>query len=694
MGTDFRSKTDPFFYDNYTRTWVGRTVEQMVPVYCREMKLLLLDLEQKNRPVRLPQEEDGLSAQLTLEVVGQRQPSPRRKGPFRIVVWHGWTSVYFVHKEREVFSCTPMGLLEILEYYVGQLGERFQVDIGPWTEALSRMRAEERKRRRKKKAAEAEDECCLGEAGEDQPEISLAGAKSLHLRPGDLSSIRQLNCQDTLRSLEIDQMPHLEDMEELSQYTGLKTLYLRDMGLRDVGFLAPLTQMVELGLPGNGIADLSPLAGMKQLNHLYAADNPATDFSVVEELSNLRDLYVDEKQMPDGRAWDKIPERISLHVLRLQPQGDGTYHSTVVYERLRPEKPNPLPTRGPIPLEVGDRWLYSGLREALGRDPKERFQLRQMKSLDCSDHVPLCKDSKAFTTPGDYSCLKDAIKLRSLNLSGREVRDFDWLRGCINLQSLDLSYTAFGDLSLLSGCTRLKTLNLSGCKNLRAEDMERLKQMTGLKSLDVSDTALADYHLPEQEPKRWKAAKATLPPPLPVQNLPAPPLIHSGYSEAEIQAAEERIGVRLPEVYRRYLMACGKDPVNRRVHRLFPPEEICTSYSCLEEELPDWVEEMAEAEAAGQPQRYEDMYRLWKLPREQWAQVTENYVLIWAENQGVWMAGYRLKDLAEGVEQPPVYLSTEDDFITFAQLFASTEDFLAFALDEAEASPEERELLP
>ena len=38
---------------------------------------------------------------------------------------------------------------------------------------------------------------------------------------------------------------------------------------------------------------------------------------------------------------------------------------------------------------------------------------------------------------------------------------------------------------------------------------------------------------------------------------------HSGFSEAEICKAEERIGVKLPQEYRDYLKQYGKDTINQ-----------------------------------------------------------------------------------------------------------------------------------
>lgn len=154
---------------------------------------------------------------------------------------------------------------------------------------------------------------------------------------------------------------------------------------------------------------------------------------------------------------------------------------------------------------------------------------------------------------------------------------------------------------------------------------------------------------------------------------------HSGFSEEEIAQAEQHIGVALPQVYRDFLKNYGKDSVNSSCHRLFPPDEICTSYQAIEEELEyDWKEEFEEVVQEGTEEDYKDneYFTLWKLPKEEWHTITDNYVLLWVENQGVWYAGYLLSDLQEGKTNPPLYISTNDDFITFAKCKDTLEEFL------------------
>ena len=100
---------------------------------------------------------------------------------------------------------------------------------------------------------------------------------------------------------------------------------------------------------------------------------------------------------------------------------------------------------------------------------------------------------------------------------------------------------------------------------------------------------------------------------------------YGGYEESEIQAAEERIGARLPQPYRDYLKTYGKETINTAFNEIFAPSDITTSY-----------EKLAADVAYFAAPDHDDVYgKLCRMPREEWHTVTDNYVLIWCENQGV-----------------------------------------------------------
>ena len=151
---------------------------------------------------------------------------------------------------------------------------------------------------------------------------------------------------------------------------------------------------------------------------------------------------------------------------------------------------------------------------------------------------------------------------------------------------------------------------------------------------------------------------------------------HQGFPEGSIQGAEASLGMSLPPVYREFLMAYGQDRINYYYNQLEAPGNILTTYEILEHEIRDRAPEFSE---------YADTpyYRLWTLPKERWGEVTDNYLIIWYENQGVWSAGYRVRDLLDGNSDPPVYVCVSDDYITYRKWADNTGDFLREMLRQA-----------
>lgn len=498
---DYRKKTDAFFYDNFSRAWEGTTLDRMTPIYISEMNRLLYDLELGSGYIQEFAMDYPLAQQLSIQVDGKQKAVQKPKSPYAIVPAQG--IVLFQKNAETVYQCSYRKFFQILEYYIHQLQEKCFVAANgeKWEQKVKELK----KTRFQTKLEKITDKLKFWDDSPGNPDVSFEGAKRLDLYPGDIASFRQLNCKDTLRSLTVNGLIKAKDLEVLSEYTNLKTLYLRQMNIKDISFLSSLVNLDELGLAGNQITDLSPLKTLKKLTHFYIADNPVHDFSVVEEMPKLRTLYTDIDQLPDQLAWDTIPNRIALRVLSLTPLENYLYHTETIYSRQvsslveqsggkekLAKQPNNTNT-----LNIKDRWLYSGLSQALGYHPAVKYDLTKVKSLDCSNDIVLCDDFSFLTETGDYSCLAAATKLRQLNLSGRVVNDFSWLRNCVNIKQLYLSNTDFSDLSLLSEMKQLTVLHLSGCHSITAEGFAQLRNMTKLKELHLSDTAFCDLTLLE-----------------------------------------------------------------------------------------------------------------------------------------------------------------------------------------------------
>lgn len=118
----------------------------------------------------------------------------------------------------------------------------------------------------------------------------------------------------------------------------------------------------------------------------------------------------------------------------------------------------------------------------------------------------------------------------------------------------------------------------------------------------------------------------------------------------------------------------------------FKPENIKTTYQLIQQDIKtNWENEFLSAKNTGNMSKYTDdeYFSLWQLPVEKWSSITENYIILWSENQGVWTAGYLLKDLQAENPNPPIYISANDDLITYVKCVDNIELFLKIMFEEA-----------
>lgn len=159
-----------------------------------------------------------------------------------------------------------------------------------------------------------------------------------------------------------------------------------------------------------------------------------------------------------------------------------------------------------------------------------------------------------------------------------------------------------------------------------------------------------------------------------------------GFSENEIIRAEQNIGVTLPSNYRNYLIQYGLAKINYAYNYLVKPENIKTTYQLIQQDIQkNWENEFLKAKNIGNLSKYNnnEYFSLWQLPVEKWSSITENYIILWSENQCVWTAGYLLKDLQAKKLNPPVYISVNDDLITYVKCVDNIELFLEKMFEEA-----------
>lgn len=133
----------------------------------------------------------------------------------------------------------------------------------------------------------------------------------------------------------------------------------------------------------------------------------------------------------------------------------------------------------------------------------------------------------------------------------------------------------------------------------------------------------------------------------------------------EINRTEIRLKANFPKVLRRYYHECGDLDINSCFSSILNLDEIGFSHTWKRETLEDDGISNDEIEKA--------------------LKQTDNFLIFWTENQGVWNAGIKKEDLA--LENPPVYMTTNDDLYSWEKVTDDIDTFIILQiLDNLESS--------
>ena len=130
----------------------------------------------------------------------------------------------------------------------------------------------------------------------------------------------------------------------------------------------------------------------------------------------------------------------------------------------------------------------------------------------------------------------------------------------------------------------------------------------------------------------------------------------TGYkiSWEQINKTEIKLKANLPRVLRRYYHECGDFDINHCFSDMLNLEDIDFSHNLLREILEE--DEYSENEI------------------ENILKETDNFLIFWTENQGVWNAGIKKEDLS--LENPPVYMTNNDDLYSWEKVTDNIDTFI------------------
>lgn len=252
---------------------------------------------------------------------------------------------------------------------------------------------------------------------------------------------------------------NIQNIYGLQYFRSLKTIMLSQNKIEDISPVGDLTKLTDLNLSYNRISDIRPVQNITGLTVLRMDSNRISDITPVQNLTSLTTLGCWDNQIEDISSLKKLTKLKNLVLSR-----------------------------------------------------------NKITSIDV---VKNFKDLQFFFITDnkvkDISPIADLTNLKSLTLNSNPIGNFQPIKNLNNLAYLNLSDTSFADkdMSLITDKTSLMHLRLGNTKitkldgiekltmlqklyindNKAINDFSKLKDLSGLTELDVSNTNFNDQDL-------------------------------------------------------------------------------------------------------------------------------------------------------------------------------------------------------
>ncbi|MFE9246179.1 NACHT domain-containing protein [Nocardiopsis sp. NPDC006938] len=270
-------------------------------------------------------------------------------------------------------------------------------------------------------------------------------------------------------------------LASLRHFPGLRSLRVDGLVLKDVSFLAGLSQLEELQLSLSRLVDAGDLgrhsATLSRLQRLYLGSGAVRGLDALAALPGLRDVHLSFGGVRDDLGLvARLPPLDRLNITGLDAVTD--YSPLLSQDRLkdlwlygshRLERVDHLPLTGRMKcLSLA----HSNLDCRLGDIVDRAGQVDDLSLVECSwvdDLGPLSR-----------------LDLRTLFLDGLNVvDDLGFLEGQNGLVQLNVKDTPVSCLRELEGMEKLAHLHLEGCVNIT--DLTPLAAATSLRTLALRD---------------------------------------------------------------------------------------------------------------------------------------------------------------------------------------------------------------
>ena len=245
---------------------------------------------------------------------------------------------------------------------------------------------------------------------------------------------------------------------EESKKLNVRSLFLAQTQVSDLGPLADLMALERLDLNHTQVSDLGPLADLTALERLDLWDTQVSDLGPLADLTALERLDLWDTQVSD-----------------LGPLADLTA------------------------LETLDLWgtQVSDLGPLADLTALERLDLNHTQVSDLgplADLTALERLDLSRTQVSDLGPLADLTALERLDLSDTQVSNLGPLAQLTALEKLSLWRTQISDIGPLTSLTALKSLDLW---DTRVSDLGPLAQLTALEKLDLRNAQVSERMVSE-----------------------------------------------------------------------------------------------------------------------------------------------------------------------------------------------------
>jgi len=267
----------------------------------------------------------------------------------------------------------------------------------------------------------------------------------------------------------------ITSLESLEQLINVRTVYLSETNVSDLGPLGSLNGITLLDVSSTKVTDIEALRNLKLLKELNIENTGVSDLSPLALASKLKIVRADNSGIEKEEVV-KFEETNSALVL---------YQSEYLlswWQGLNKKWKKYLNTN----MEADGSPTGEDLQRLVNLDSliiTESYGITDLVPLKEFARLKYLKMDKLNVT--DLSPLTDMVTLTDLTISGGPVKDFSAIPSLYNLESLDLSGTALNDLEFIIQLPNLERLSIQATAIYDVKPLTLLKK---LEYLDISYT--------------------------------------------------------------------------------------------------------------------------------------------------------------------------------------------------------------